>query len=70
MRSQEDASVRNRATLTLLLFLVLLLIILAQNGALGNIFASLSNVTPIFCGKPEKLFFHELCHRVGAQPRN
>ena len=41
---------RRRASLTLFLFLILLLIILAQNGVLGNIFASLSNVTPIFYG--------------------
>ena len=41
---------RNRATLTLVLFLILLLIILAQNGVLGNIVASFSNVTPIFYG--------------------
>ncbi len=36
---------RNRAGLTLFIFFVLLLIILAQNGALGNIFTIFSGAT-------------------------
>jgi 4-nitrophenyl phosphatase len=39
-------------------------------GALTAMLAYAANVKPIFCGKPEKLFFHELCHRVGADPKN
>ena len=27
-----------------------------------------SGVEPVFCGKPEKLFFNELCHRLDAPP--
>ena len=27
-----------------------------------------SNVEPVFCGKPEKLFFHELCQRINVAP--
>jgi len=42
--------VRRRGQLTLVLFIILLLIILAQNGVLGNIFSGLSNVTPIYYG--------------------
>jgi hypothetical protein len=41
---------RNRAGLTLLVFLILLLIILAQNGSLGNILGSIFNNTPIYIG--------------------
>jgi 4-nitrophenyl phosphatase len=38
-------------------------------GALTAMLAYAANVSPVFCGKPEKLFFHELCRRVGADPR-
>jgi 4-nitrophenyl phosphatase len=27
-----------------------------------------SGVEPVFCGKPERFFFLELCRRVGAEP--
>ena len=27
-----------------------------------------SGVTPVFCGKPERFFFLELCRRLGAEP--
>lgn len=37
-------------------------------GALASMLAYAANVIPVYCGKPEKLFFHELCHRVGARP--
>jgi hypothetical protein len=40
---------RSRASLILFLFFVLLLIILANNGALGNLFSTTST-TPIFSG--------------------
>src|SRR5258708_25942516 len=39
---------RNRASLTLFIFLILLLIILAQNGALNNFISGLFNSTPSF----------------------
>src|SRR3954464_14251271 len=38
------------------------------SGALTWMLSYASNVEPIFCGKPEKLFFHELCQRIGIQP--
>jgi 4-nitrophenyl phosphatase len=31
-------------------------------------FAYAANVTPTFCGKPEKIFFTELCRRLGVRP--
>jgi HAD superfamily hydrolase (TIGR01458 family) len=37
-------------------------------GAFAAMFAYAANITPINCGKPERLFFHELCRRVGAAP--
>jgi 4-nitrophenyl phosphatase len=37
-------------------------------GAMAAMLAYASGQTPIFCGKPEKLFFDELCHRVGVRP--
>ena len=40
---------RSRASLILFLFVVLLLIILANNGSLGNLFSNIST-TPIFLG--------------------
>ena len=27
-----------------------------------------ASVEPIYCGKPEKLFFEELCHRLDVDP--
>jgi len=39
-------------------------------GALASMLAYAANVTPVYCGKPEQLFFHELCHRVQARPEN
>src|SRR5260221_4626778 len=39
---------RNRASLTLFIFLILLVIILAQNGALNNFLSGLFNSTPSF----------------------
>ncbi|HEX8910822.1 MAG TPA: HAD-IA family hydrolase, partial [Humisphaera sp.] len=37
-------------------------------GAHAAMFAYAANVTPIFCGKPEPLFFRELCRRLGVRP--
>jgi ribonucleotide monophosphatase NagD (HAD superfamily) len=37
-------------------------------GALSAMLAYAANTTPVFCGKPERLFFQELCHRLDAQP--
>jgi 4-nitrophenyl phosphatase len=37
-------------------------------GALTAMIAYAANVRPVFCGKPEKLFFDELCHRLGVAP--
>jgi HAD superfamily hydrolase (TIGR01450 family) len=37
-------------------------------GALASMLAYAANVTPIYTGKPEALFFHELCERLGVQP--
>jgi ribonucleotide monophosphatase NagD (HAD superfamily) len=37
-------------------------------GALAAMLAYAAAVEPIFCGKPEKLFFHELCQRLQVDP--
>jgi HAD superfamily hydrolase (TIGR01450 family) len=37
-------------------------------GALTAMLAYAANVTPIFTGKPEPIFFHELCQRLGVAP--
>ena len=37
-------------------------------GAFAAMFAYAAGVTPVFCGKPEPLFFHELCRRLGVRP--
>jgi 4-nitrophenyl phosphatase len=39
-------------------------------GALASMLAYAANITPVYCGKPEQLFFHELCHRVQARCEN
>jgi 4-nitrophenyl phosphatase len=39
------------------------------SGAFAAMFAYAANVTPVFCGKPEPLFFHELCARLKVDPR-
>src|SRR5689334_6126592 len=38
------------------------------SGAQTWMLSYASNVEPIFCGKPEKLFFHELCQRIQVPP--
>ena len=37
-------------------------------GALTMMLSYASGAQPIFCGKPEKLFFNELCHRINVRP--
>ena len=37
-------------------------------GAFAAMFAYAANVRPVFCGKPEPLFFHELCRRLRVAP--
>jgi 4-nitrophenyl phosphatase len=37
-------------------------------GAMAAMFAYAANVSPTFCGKPERIFFTELCRRVGVRP--
>jgi 4-nitrophenyl phosphatase len=37
-------------------------------GALAAMLAYAANVQPIYCGKPEPLFFHELCQRLDVEP--
>ena len=37
-------------------------------GAMAAMLAYAASVEPIFCGKPEKLFFHELCNRLEVDP--
>jgi 4-nitrophenyl phosphatase len=37
-------------------------------GAMASMLAYAADVEPIYCGKPEKIFFHELCHRLQVDP--
>ena len=37
-------------------------------GAMCAMLAYAAGVTPVFCGKPERFFFLELCRRLGAEP--
>jgi ribonucleotide monophosphatase NagD (HAD superfamily) len=37
-------------------------------GAMSAMMAYAADVTPVFCGKPERFFFLELCQRLGADP--
>lgn len=38
------------------------------SGAQCAMLAYAANVQPFFCGKPERIFFHELCHRIHIEP--
>jgi ribonucleotide monophosphatase NagD (HAD superfamily) len=38
------------------------------SGALTHMMAYAGNVPPVFTGKPERIFFEELCRRLGAAP--
>ena len=37
-------------------------------GAMAAMLAYAAGIQPVFCGKPEKLFFNELCHRLNVRP--
>lgn len=37
-------------------------------GALTEMLAYAANVNPVYCGKPEALFYEQLCARIGAAP--
>jgi HAD superfamily hydrolase (TIGR01450 family) len=37
-------------------------------GAMASMLAYAADVTPIYCGKPETIFFHELCERLHVKP--
>jgi 4-nitrophenyl phosphatase len=37
-------------------------------GALSAMLAYAANVTPFFCGKPDRIFFLELCRRLQVRP--
>jgi HAD superfamily hydrolase (TIGR01450 family) len=37
-------------------------------GAMAAMLAYAANVTPVYCGKPERFFFEELCARLGVAP--
>ena len=39
-------------------------------GAMSAMMAYAADVTATFCGKPEKIFFTELCRRLGVTPAN
>ena len=39
------------------------------SGALTHMMAYAANVTPTFTGKPERIFFEELCRRLGVPPQ-
>ena len=38
------------------------------SGALTAMMAYAAAVEPVFCGKPQAIFFNELCRRIGAEP--
>jgi HAD superfamily hydrolase (TIGR01450 family) len=38
------------------------------SGAFTSMFAYAADAKPVFCGKPEPIFFKELCHRLGVPP--
>jgi ribonucleotide monophosphatase NagD (HAD superfamily) len=37
-------------------------------GSLTWMLSYAANLEPVFCGKPEKIFFHELCQRINIAP--
>lgn len=37
-------------------------------GAMAAMLSYAASVSPVFCGKPEPLFFHELCRRLRVEP--
>jgi 4-nitrophenyl phosphatase len=38
-------------------------------GALASMLAYAANVTPIYTGKPESIFFEELCRKLAVEPK-
>jgi 4-nitrophenyl phosphatase len=40
------------------------------SGAFCSFLAYAANVTPFFCGKPQLVFFHNLCHKLNVQPQD
>jgi 4-nitrophenyl phosphatase len=38
------------------------------SGAFTHFLAYAADVQPTFCGKPERIFFEELCHRLNVEP--
>jgi 4-nitrophenyl phosphatase len=38
------------------------------SGAFTAMLSYAADVTPIYCGKPERIFFHELCDRLKVDP--
>jgi HAD superfamily hydrolase (TIGR01450 family) len=39
------------------------------SGALTTMLAYAAKATPVFTGKPEEIFFRELCERLGVEPK-
>jgi 4-nitrophenyl phosphatase len=39
------------------------------SGALTNLFAYACDVTPVFTGKPQRIFFEKLCQRLDVSPQ-
>jgi HAD superfamily hydrolase (TIGR01450 family) len=39
------------------------------SGAFTSMFAYAANANPVFCGKPEPIFFNTLCNRLGVSPQ-
>jgi 4-nitrophenyl phosphatase len=37
------------------------------SGALAHMLGYAANIEPIFCGKPRRIFFEELCHRLNVK---
>src|SRR5205809_7917142 len=40
------------------------------SGAFCAFLAYAADVTPFYCGKPQPVFFQNLCHKLHAQPQN
>jgi len=40
------------------------------SGAFCAFLAYAANVTPFYCGKPQPVFFHNLCHKLGVRPQD
>jgi HAD superfamily hydrolase (TIGR01450 family) len=38
------------------------------SGSMAAMLSYAANVKPVFCGKPERIFFMELCHRLKIDP--